>query len=649
MKHLLSATLKLLITITIFGAVAVLAQSTTYFRAIEGKWEGTLEYLDYTSGKRVTMKAIVTVVPAADGNSATVSTIYDDFGKIYRSKGVESIDQTAAKFNDDGIIFDIDSTAPGKLVLLGKSLDGNTVEPTRKTIEFDRDNLVILKETRSPWRFRNSYTLRRVPPPPPTVMLSVDKMKQDLALFEKALTAIHPGVYRYLTPDRLRAEIAAESDRISAPMPETEFFIVVSRLASLLKCGHTYTNFYNQDEKLRNRFFAGRSVLPFYFDVVDGRFIVTANASSKELPIGSEILRINGIAVKEIINKLLTVTKADGTSTLGHRIDSISLRREEAESQALFDWYFPLFFPIKDEIFDIEAVSFTTRKPSKFSILAMTRTERTTEMAKTLGPTPTYDDGWKYELRPDGIAYLRIGNSITWRLKRVRFREFLAEAFADMRSKGADKLIVDVRGNGGGSMDPGFELARYLAPRKLGKYAESRRLVRNVAPQTDLDPFLDTYSDELKATIRTGVPSVAYRPVTGGFYEIVGRESYPEVEPYPNRFTGRTVVISDASNASATYQMLEFIQSNKLATIVGQTTGGNRQGINGGNYFFLRLPNSSIEVDIPVFFQSPTRPAPDVPVIPEVIVNRRPEDIGNKLDRELEAAVGVLTGRTQNR
>ena len=39
----------------------------------------------------------------------------------------------------------------------------------------------------------------------------------------------------------------------------------------------------------------------------------------------------------------------------------------------------------------------------------------------------------------------------------------LAAAFAELRTKNIRNLIIDLRGNSGGSMDIGFELARYLA------------------------------------------------------------------------------------------------------------------------------------------------------------------------------------------
>lgn len=637
-KHLSIALILLALTATAYAQAP-----TTYFQDVAGRWQGTLEYADYTTNKRVQMKTFVTITPSADGRSATIATVYDDFGKIYRSSGVDRLDPIGGKYIDDGTEYSIATLEKGRIVLLGKTRDGNSIEPTRKTITYTGDTLTILKETREPWTFRNSITLKRlVETKQPYVTFTPEQMKQDLAVLKKVLVAIHPGIYRYNTPDKIEAVFADAERSLVKPQNEREFFIKVAQLVSLLKCGHTYPNPYNQNEKLRQRLFDKRTYLPFYFRVIDGRFVITANASSKRLPVGSEITKINGIPVKEIVSSLLTVTKGDGTATMDHRLDSIGLSRFEAESYALFDWYFPLFFPLKDEIFDIEAVDFATNKPTTFSITAMTKAERTAEMERVLGPRPTYDDGWKFEIRDASTGYLKIENSITWRLKSIKFKEFLAEAFDRLSREKVENLIIDLRGNGGGSMDIGFELSKYLTPKTLPPYAASRRLVRNVAARPDLIEYLSTYSDELVNALKNGVPTSSYQKFDDRYFEITGRESYGPVNPYANNYLGKAFIISDASNASATFQFLNYVRENRLATIVGRTTGGNQQGINGGNYFFLSLPQSKIEIDIPVYFQAPLTPAPDQSVVPDIKTTPTADDIGNRFDREIEEIMRLI-------
>lgn len=639
MNKLLFAAILAIITLT----GNAFTQSKTFFQTIEGNWQGTLEYQDYSENKRVKLKTFVIVKTAADGNAAEITTVYDDFGTIIKDVETEKIDIVAKKFLSGDFEYRVESIESGKIVLLGSGQDGEKVEPMRKTITFDDNSLTFLKETREPWQFRNQLTLKRTSE---NVLekksFSVAQIKEDFEVLKKALVALHPGVYRYHTPENLEREFAKIEAKLNKPLSENDAFLLFSQLTEKIKCGHTYLNPYNQNSIVRDRIFNAKTFLPFYFRIIDGRTIVTENASPNPLPVGSEITKINGIPVKEILAKLLTVTKGDGNSTLEHRINSIELTRFEAERYAPFDMYFPLFFPIKDEKFSIEAIDFATKTRSVFQVPAVTKADRKQEMAKRYGKTPSYDDGWKFEIQENSTAYLKVENFITWRLKTIKFKEFLASSFAALRTKNIKNLIIDVRGNGGGDMDPGFDISRYLAKEKLPPYAESRRLVRSVSANPELAKYLSTYDDAIMNGVKGGLSASQYRKFDANYFEIIGREDYPAVEPYENRFTGRTFIISDSSNASATFQFLDYIQQNRLATIVGQTTGGNKQGINGGNYLFLTLPNSKAEIDIPLYFESPMREQKDQPIVPDILVKRSPNDIGNRFDREIEKIRSVI-------
>ncbi len=134
-------------------------------------------------------------------------------------------------------------------------------------------------------------------------------MKEDFDILKKTLIAIHPGIYRYQTPKSLKRVFSEFETKLKTPLPEADFFVLISQFTNRINCGHTYQNPYNQDVILRDRLFNTKTYLPFYFKIVGGKIIVTENAAATNLPKGSEIKTINGISAQTILKKLLTVTK----------------------------------------------------------------------------------------------------------------------------------------------------------------------------------------------------------------------------------------------------------------------------------------------------------------------------------------------------
>ena len=117
------------------------------------------------------------------------------------------------------------------------------------------------------------------------------------------------------------------------------------------------------------------------------------------------------------------------------------------------------------------------------------------------------------------------------------------------------------------------------------------------------------------------------------------------ITPKAPHFAQPVYVLVDASNSSATFEFTTAARRAGLVTLVGQTTGGNLRGINGGAFFFLRLPNSKIELDLPLVGQFPPTPQPDGGVTPDIVVPRTIEDVQRGADPELAAALGAIAAR----
>jgi hypothetical protein len=86
-------------------------------------------------------------------------------------------------------------------------------------------------------------------------------------------------------------------------------------------------------------------------------------------------------------------------------------------------------------------------------------------------------------------------------------------------------------------------------------------------------------------------------------------------------------VLTDAACSSATFQFAQVIRDTGIATLAGTATGGNRRGINGGAFFFLRLPACGLEVDLPLIGRFPATPQPDAGIEPDVTVPMTAADI----------------------
>ncbi len=465
-----------------------------------------------------------------------------------------------------------------------------------------------------------------------------DLLLKDVDILERAYTAMHAGLYRYQSQAQSKAGFASLRMRLKNGTSLREAYLTFSEFAATIHCGHTYANFYNQETEVVRALFKGRNRVPFLFQWIGGRMVITRWVGElPSLPPGTEIQAINGISCKSIFSKLMKITRADGANDYKRRA---YLNVEGNDKWEAFDIFLPLYYPSIANSVEVKFRRVSSTKSETLRVNLMTAEER----LKAVKPPTDIDAQWQFLLDQNNIGHLRMP---TWALYNSKWdwQTFLAKTFAQLTDSQAKGLIIDLRGNEGG-IDVGDEILRYIVATRT-EFSAMQRFTRYKKADLALNDYLDTWdrsfldwgSDAKNPTFNPRGNAVFYRMT-----RFDDGASSNTVEVAKTRFAGKLVVLMNSDNSSATFQFEQKLQSHHLGTLVGEPSGGNLRGINGGAFFFLHLPNSHIEMDLPLVATLPISAQPDCGLLPDVAASPTRADIAQGRDRAMETAEALIVG-----
>lgn len=460
--------------------------------------------------------------------------------------------------------------------------------------------------------------------PAAATVLEAAGLRSDVAILRQAFLTLHPGLFRYNTPQQIEAAFQELEREFQRDRTLTEAYLAFSMFAAKVKCGHTYANFYNQTKEVQQALFRSGRV-PFYFRWLGGRMFVSRSfANDPRIRPGTEVLAINGTPVARILKRLLTVARADG----GNDAKRVAyLEVQGADRYEAFDVYYPLFFPSKRTTMVLRIRDRAANLPIDVEVRPLTHEERLASMRKDANEEGPF---FEFRLLDEGLGYLRMPS---WALYNTKWdwKTFLAETFERLAASGATDLVIDIRGNEGGS-DVGDVIVSHLISSAVPRQAVHRRVRYRKVPEALL-PYLDTWDPSFRDWGSSATEDGQ------GFFKL-RRDADDDfaslIQPARPRYAGRTWVLVGATNSSATFEFADVVQRNHLATLVGQPTGGNQRGINGGAFFFLRLPHSGLELDLPLIGLFPDGRRPDAGLQPEIFVTPAANDLAENRDAEME-------------
>ncbi len=464
-----------------------------------------------------------------------------------------------------------------------------------------------------------------------------EQIKEDVEILAKTLNFIHPNLYKYRDSIDLQKDLVALEDALQKHPNIANVFGEISKFAAKIKCSHTFTNPWNQGPDVKKAIFFQPDKLPLTFNRIGKRLFVAKNASSSsDLKKGMEIIAIDSIPSEEIMTRLAAYITSDGNN-YEKRLQRLTL--SGAAKFEMFDIFYPLEFGSKKS-FRLSLKDPLTGDTLHRRINAISKTRRNTILKERYTSFQnTFEEGWQFKILNAQTALLRI-DAFTVFNNEFDWKGFLENSFETVLDKKIENLIIDIRANEGGDT----EVAEYLL-----EHIISQPITIAIPPQTtryrkipkNLKPYISTWD---KRPYDWG-NKLAY--LGNGRYEMqsIFVPTSKTYRPSKSNFKGQVFLLTSAENSSATHIMSTYAKKYKLATLVGQETGGNQKGLNGGYMFFHSLPNSGVELDIPVFGINILKDAPDTydgGIRPDVVVEKSIEDLIAGDDTEMKVVLELI-------
>lgn len=343
-----------------------------------------------------------------------------------------------------------------------------------------------------------------------SVLYSPVELKEDFARFRRIMERKTIGLYTDRTAQgALLNDIEASLDR---PMTELEFYRLLAPVVAHLRCGHSFLSVSEEMQAYMRR---EAKFFPLEVRIFDGRLFVIGDPHAVGVEPGTEVLSINGRPADKVVHRITSLLSTDGRDTGRPRYD--------AER-----WFAAMYYSYIEtaESFRLGVIPPGRTVPAEVDIPAV----RDTSLAKTAKGVmhDTANTPWESAVT-DKYALLRVP---TFNLNNPKeFAEFLKRFFSDLDSRGTEELVLDLRGNYGGTPVPTVELFRYLIDRPLPFFAQDNPIYLN-------------------------------------------RWKKP-VDPAPEAFDGELVVLMDEAGFSMNSFLLSLLKYHDIGTLVGtQSSGG---------------------------------------------------------------------------
>lgn len=398
-------------------------------------------------------------------------------------------------------------------------------------------------------------------------------MIEDFQLFRSIFEAGNAGLYKYHSKQELDQLFLQKEFAITDQTSYREFYNLIWDIIDFSGSCH---NTLHYPDSIDASLSARKIFFPLPLKHINGE--IYTNIEHSKIPLGSKLTAVNNLKASDFIQRSSHYVSTDGHNKTG-KYASIET-----------DWMpFYVYLTLgEQEQFDI---TYITQKGITHSVQL---------------PAISYDEFYQhsgkrhsleYEARNEANYSLHVDKDIAVLTVKTfvvggpdsdehqQYAQFLDSSFALLRQQNIEKLIVDIRGNGGGQDPNDLLLYSYLTTRNFRENTTAHTLFTTV-------PFQDYYlyddSEELAEELREE-HSIEK---DGKFYQ---NADFNKVwQPNTLAFKGTIIVLIDPYVASAASLFASLLRSDVGPIFIGEETLGGYYGHTGHIPMDYELPNSGL-------------------------------------------------------
>lgn len=342
---------------------------------------------------------------------------------------------------------------------------------------------------------------------------TVKQYRDDLDQLGKKLLEVHPNALKFISKEDFLKNIEDKKALITDQTTYAAFVWHCNDIIASINCSHTSLGRFFQEADMLSvdlRF-------PVQVRWVNEQlFVIDPMDNSKLVKIKDEIISINGIPVADLVQDIYKHISSQGYI-------------ETAKKQFFNTWATAM-------------IPYALNFPENYKIVVKGKKDpiilNKSKSFKDLFIDPSIPHCEKnlcLEIVDKKTAVLTIAsfNYYPWNNLAV-FTEFIDKSMKEINEKKIVNLIIDVRFNGGGSMESSTHLLRYLMSKSFSYYSK-----------------------------------VEFDGKTG---KINGEDA---IIPFKNRFKGKQYFLIDGEGNSTTGHFMSLVKVHKLGTIIGEELGSN--------------------------------------------------------------------------